>query len=175
MRLLASVLCAASLVSAVPSRNAFPDISIQVSFDEHHKDSAIRTFSGLPDKFILATISDKISGAFYGLPFVGQYAPLEVNRKTTFFLSEGKLLVSSPNGDLAVAKSPAGGSPPLVRLMPLDEAHEALTFQSVEKADGMYIEMTPAGECPHFCMVKEIICSWKIRGKHTKLLTEVFK
>lgn len=163
MHFLAFVLCAASLASAVPSRLLSTGVSIQVSFEENHKVSAIRPLASLPDKFTLEAISDNLSGVSFGCESVRPFAQLEVNRKTTFFLSQGKLMVSSDNGDLAVGMGPMLIYPPLVTLLP--PGYEAFEMQAFER-DGTYIEMTPEGKCPCFRLVAENICSWTSDGKY---------
>lgn len=118
MHFLAFVLCAASLVSAVPSKLLSPGVSIQVSFEENHKVSAVRPIASLPGKFTLEAISDKGWGEPFGCESVQPYAQLEVNQKTTFFLRGGKLMVSSDYGDLTVGMGPTHSFPPPVMLLP---------------------------------------------------------
>ncbi|KAL8758459.1 MAG: hypothetical protein Q9199_001477 [Rusavskia elegans] len=134
------VLCAASLVSAVPSKLLSPGVSIQVSFEENHEVSAIQPIDTLPGKFTLEATSDKLSGASFGCDAMQPYAPLRVDRKTTFFLREGKLMVSSDYGDLAVGMSPLLVYPPAVVLLP--ENFAPFEMQAFEM-DGTYIEMAP--------------------------------
>ncbi|KAL8762639.1 MAG: hypothetical protein Q9184_001393 [Pyrenodesmia sp. 2 TL-2023] len=147
MHLLASVLCAASLVSAVPSKLSLPEVSIQVSIGETHRGSAIQPLASLPDKFGLEAISDNLAGAPFGAEYLHEHALLSTGQKTTFFLRDRLLMVNAPDlGDdevLAVGLSILRIFPPLVAfLRPINEHYDLFEWEAVEKADGMYIEMT---------------------------------
>ena len=81
MRSLTFVLCVASLVSAIPSRLSFPDVSIQISFDDR-KDPAVRTLASLPDKFVLEAVSDEYPTGLIGFRTgvrIGPDMPLKIN------------------------------------------------------------------------------------------------
>lgn len=154
MHLLASVLCAASLASAVPSKLSWPDVSIQVSFAENHRGSAIQPLASLPDKFEIEAISDRVAAPF-GAEYLHQYATLSTGQRTTFFLRDRKLMVNAPDlGDdkvLAVGLSIVRIFPPLVALLPPDsERYDLFEWEAVGAVDGMYIEMTRECEYSRF-------------------------
>ncbi|KAL8923272.1 MAG: hypothetical protein Q9208_004672 [Pyrenodesmia sp. 3 TL-2023] len=142
MHLLAIVLCAASLVSAAPSKLSLPDISIQVSFDKNNEASAIQPLASLPDEFELEAISEAHSAPF-GVEWVHEFAYLRTNESTRFLLRHSRLLVfeSSSKPLLAVGMFDASWGRP-IRVALVHFPLEAVEWEAVEKGDGMYIEMT---------------------------------